>query len=73
MTFFYVARNVRASTILGMVGAGGLGQAIFNEQQLLHYHPLLTYVLVAIALVLAIDFASARIRRGLPLETMTLN
>jgi len=72
-TLYRFEWNVRASTILGMVGAGGLGQAIFNEQQLLHYHPLLTYVLVAIALVLAIDVASARARRRLPLETMTLN
>jgi len=72
-TLYRFEWNVRASTILGMVGAGGLGQAIFNEQQLLHYHPLLTYVLVAIALVLAIDVASARARRSLPLETMTLN
>ena len=64
--------NIRASTILGMVGAGGLGQAIFSEQQLLHYHALLAYVIVAIALVLIVDFTSARARDRLRLETMTL-
>ena len=43
--------NVRASTTLGMIGAGGIGQEIFNSQQLLFYHQLLAYVIVAVALV----------------------
>lgn len=60
--------NVRASTILGMVGAGGLGQAIFNAQQLLFYRQLSTYVIVAIVLVLAIDALGARLRANLRLE-----
>lgn len=62
--------NLRASTILGMVGAGGLGQAIFNAQQLLFYHELLTYVTAAITLVLLSDAASWAVRRRLRLQTM---
>jgi len=54
--------NVRASTILGMVGAGGLGQAIFNAQQLLFYRQLAVYVLVAIVLVLLIDAGAGWLR-----------
>jgi phosphonate transport system permease protein len=63
--------NVRASTVLGMVGAGGLGQAIFNEQQLLHYQTLATYVIVAVGLVLIIDGLLARGRSRLYLRTLT--
>ncbi len=64
--------NVRAATVLGMVGAGGLGQAIFNAQQMLFYRQLSTYVLVAIALVLAIDALSGRLRSSLRLQRMAL-
>ncbi len=62
--------NVRAATILGMVGAGGLGQAIFNAQQMLFYRQLSTYVLVAVALVLAVDALGAQLRGRLRLEQM---
>ncbi len=62
--------NVRAATILGMVGAGGLGQAIFNAQEMLFYRQLSSYVLVAVALVLAIDALGSHVRRRLRLERM---
>jgi phosphonate transport system permease protein len=64
--------NVRASTALGMVGAGGLGQAIFNAQQLLFYRQLSSYVLVAIVLVLIVDAIGARLRAGLRLERLAV-
>jgi len=62
--------NVRASTTLGIVGAGGLGQQIFNAQQLLHDRELLAYVIVAIVVVIASDRATGFARRGLALQTM---
>ncbi len=62
--------NVRASTTLGIVGAGGLGQQIFNAQQLLHDRELLAYVLVAIVLVLVSDRVTQLGRRRLDLRTM---
>jgi phosphonate transport system permease protein len=64
--------NVRAATILGMVGAGGLGQAIFNAQQMLFYRQLSSYVLVAIVLVLAVDALGSRLRASLRLERMAM-
>ena len=64
--------NVRAATVLGMVGAGGLGQAIFNAQQMLFYRQLSSYVLVAIALVLCIDALSEKLRARLRLQRMAL-
>ena len=64
--------NVRAATTLGMIGAGGLGQAIFNAQQMLFYHQLSTYVLIAIALVLVIDWLGERLRSRLRLERLEI-
>lgn len=62
--------NVRASTTLGIVGAGGLGQQIFNSQQLLHDRELLAYVIVAIVLVIASDQATVFVRQRFALRTM---
>jgi phosphonate transport system permease protein len=64
--------NVRASTILGMVGAGGIGQALFQAEQLFHYSEVLTYTVVIVALVLVVDAVAARIRARLRLQTMAL-
>ncbi|MBD5635772.1 MAG: ABC transporter permease subunit, partial [Candidatus Eremiobacteraeota bacterium] len=62
--------NGRASTTLGIVGAGGLGQQIYNAEQLFHDHELLAYVLVAMAVVLASDALAVKFRRRLQLRTM---
>jgi phosphonate transport system permease protein len=62
--------NVRASTTLGMIGAGGIGQEIFNAQQLLFYHQLIAYVIVAVALVVAGDLVSQAFRSRLQLRTV---
>jgi phosphonate transport system permease protein len=64
--------NVRAATTLGMVGAGGLGQAIFNSQQMLFYHQLSSYVLMAIGLVLIIDWLGERVRARFRLERLEI-
>lgn len=57
--------NVRASTVLGLIGAGGLGQAIFNAQQLLFYRQLATYAVCAVLLVLAVDTVATGARKRL--------
>ncbi len=64
--------NVRASTVLGLVGAGGIGQAIFQSQELFNYGELSTYVLFAIGLVLAIDAVASRVRGALSLRRLVL-
>jgi len=64
--------NVRAATTLGMIGAGGLGQAIFTSQQMLFYHQLSSYVLIAIALVLIIDWLGGRVRSRFRLERLEI-
>src|SRR6266851_5329749 len=54
--------NLRASTMLGLVGGGGLGQAIYNNVQLGFYPRLTTLILLIYALVLASDWIGERLR-----------
>lgn len=56
--------NLRVSTVLGLVGGGGLGQAIFNNLQLGFYARLSTLILVVYSLVLTADWLSYRLRIG---------
>ena len=57
--------NIRASTVLGLVGAGGLGQELKNAVDLLDFARVLAILLVIVALVLAADRLSARLRAAL--------
>lgn len=57
--------NVRASTVLGIVGAGGIGQELKNSVDLLDFSRLLTILLIILAMVTIIDRASAGLRRTL--------
>lgn len=56
--------NLRVSTVLGLVGGGGLGQAIYNNLQLGFYARLSTLILIVYALVLTTDWLSYRLRIG---------
>jgi len=57
--------NLRVSTILGLVGGGGLGQAIYNNVQLAFYSRTLTIVAIVYALVILMDWLGdwLRVRR----------
>jgi phosphonate transport system permease protein len=54
--------NLRAATILGLVGGGGLGQAIYNNVQLGFYSRSSTLILLIYALVLTTDWIGERLR-----------
>jgi phosphonate transport system permease protein len=62
-TLFRLEWNVRAATIVGVIGAGGIGQALFNAQQLFFYRQMMAYVLLTWMLVAAVDYASGVLRR----------
>lgn len=57
--------NIRDSTILGLIGAGGLGLLISEATSLFQWGRLATILLVVIALVTAFDAVSRRIRQAL--------
>lgn len=57
--------NVRASIVLGVVGAGGIGQELKNSVDLLAFDRVFTIILIILAMVTAIDAISASLRRRL--------
>ena len=57
--------NVRSSTVLGIVGAGGIGQELKNSMDLLLFDRLFAILLIILAMVTAIDALSAWLRRRL--------
>ncbi|MBA7477809.1 MAG: phosphonate ABC transporter, permease protein PhnE [Bradyrhizobium icense] len=62
-TLLYVWEfNVRASTVLGIVGAGGIGQELKNNIDLLAFPRVFAILLVILAMVTVIDRASAWMR-----------
>jgi phosphonate transport system permease protein len=57
--------NIRDSTILGLIGAGGLGLLISEAVSLFQWSRLATLLMVVVALVMAFDSLSRRIREKL--------
>jgi phosphonate transport system permease protein len=57
--------NVRAATVLGFVGAGGIGLYLQTYLRMIDYPAASTVLLVTVLMVMAVDFASARIRARL--------
>lgn len=57
--------NVRASTVLGVVGAGGIGQELKNSVDLLLFDRVLTILVIILVMVTLIDQLSAWLRRRL--------
>ncbi len=55
--------NIRVAAVLGLVGAGGLGQRIYIATSLFMEHQLLTFILVIYLLVTCADYLSAYLRR----------
>ena len=54
--------NVRSASVLGLVGAGGLGIPLNESIQFFHRHETLTIVLVIFALAAAVDIVSRLLR-----------
>ncbi|POM23386.1 Phosphate-import permease protein PhnE [Actinomadura rubteroloni] len=57
--------NVRASLVLGLVGAGGIGFLINQSIQEFRFDQMLTYILMVLVLVVAVDLLSSLVRRRL--------
>lgn len=57
--------NVRASTVLGLVGAGGIGMVLRTQLSLFEYDRVVLIILVSFLVVLVIEQISALTRRRL--------
>jgi phosphonate transport system permease protein len=51
------------ATVLGLIGAGGIGQALYDAQQLMFYRQMLTYILITWGLLAALDRLSRPLRQ----------
>jgi phosphonate transport system permease protein len=57
--------NARSATVLGLIGAGGIGQLLFQEMQAFHYEQTAAIVIVIVAAVTMIDLLSQLMRSRL--------
>ena len=64
-TLYRFETNIRAAAILGFVGAGGIGFYVQTYLRMLDYRAASAVLLVLVALVMLVDFASSRLRARL--------
>lgn len=65
LTIYVLDRNVRMATVIGLVGAGGVGQELKGRFDLFQYDKVGTILLVIFATVLILDQLAAQIRKRL--------
>lgn len=65
LTLYVVDRNIRMATVIGIVGAGGIGQELKGRFDMLQYGHVGTILLVIFATVLALDAFASQVRRHL--------
>jgi phosphonate transport system permease protein len=64
-TLYRLETNVRSATTLGIVGAGGIGQTLYESIRSFQYAQTAAQVIIVVVTVIAIDLVSARIRKAL--------
>ena len=57
--------NVRSSLVLGLVGAGGIGLLINKAIKTFQFDEMLTYLIIILLVIVAVDLASGWIRKRL--------
>jgi phosphonate transport system permease protein len=62
---YYLENNFRAATVLGLVGAGGIGMELLTSMRLFKNQEVLTILIIMILMVTAIDRFSAYIRKNI--------
>lgn len=60
---YYLENNFRAATVLGLVGAGGIGMELLTSMRLFKSEEVLTILLIMVVMVTCIDRTSAYIRK----------
>jgi phosphonate transport system permease protein len=65
LTLYRLETNVRSATTLGIVGAGGIGQTLYESIRAFQYGETAAQVIIVVVTVMAIDLLSARLRKAL--------
>jgi phosphonate transport system permease protein len=55
--------NFRASTVIGMVGAGGIGFELMSSLRILQYREVSAILLLILVMVMIVDWLSGQLRR----------
>jgi phosphonate transport system permease protein len=61
-TLYRLETNIRAASVLGLIGAGGIGYLMNSSFRTFQYQEAAAIVLVLIALVMVVDYLSSRMR-----------
>lgn len=64
-TLYILDRNVRMATVIGLVGAGGIGQELKGRYDMYNYGHVATILIAVFVLVAALDHLSGRLRKAL--------
>ncbi len=62
---YQLDRNIRYATVLGLVGAGGLGVELFTQMRSFDYQQAAAVIIVIFAIITIIDRVSARLRKDI--------
>lgn len=62
MAFYRFEVNVRSATVLGFVGAGGIGFYLLTAMRLLNYNTAITCIIVILVMVTLIDYLGSYLR-----------
>ncbi|MBM4298046.1 MAG: phosphonate ABC transporter, permease protein PhnE [Deltaproteobacteria bacterium] len=62
-TLYRFETNIRAASVLGLIGAGGIGYLMNTSFRTFQYQEAAAIVIVLIALVMLVDYLSTRLRR----------
>ena len=63
--FLVLETNIRSATVLGLVGAGGIGQIMWRDLNHLRYDNLAMLILILFSSILLIDIFSLFVRKYL--------
>lgn len=55
--------SIRSATVLGLVGAGGLGFSLITTMKMFKYHETAACIIVIILLISAADWISGRLQK----------
>jgi phosphonate transport system permease protein len=64
-TLYRLETNVRSATTLGIVGAGGIGQTLYESIRSFQYGETAAQIIIVVITVMVLDVISARIRKAL--------
>ena len=62
---YFFESNTRSATIIGIIGAGGIGLILSEQIRMLEFQPLAFVILLVLVTVMLIDMLSTKLRTAL--------